>query len=122
MEIFNIGLPELILILLIMLIVLGPERSIIQMKNVARFVRKLVQSPMWADIMNTSREIKELPTKMIRESGIDEEITQINRQLLNSENQTIKSIADAGGKRDSSDNRNSEANNDPTNYPSKSNR
>ncbi|MHC1785382.1 MAG: hypothetical protein AB9891_21980 [Anaerolineaceae bacterium] len=81
MEILNIGFPELILILIIMLIVLGPDQSIQQMKNLARFIRKLVRSPLWADIMNTSREIKDLPTKMMRETGLEEEVAEMNRRI-----------------------------------------
>jgi Sec-independent protein translocase protein TatA len=81
MEILNIGFPELILILIVMLIVLGPDQTIQQMKNLARFVRKLVRSPLWADIMNTSREIKDLPTKMLRETGLEEDVAEMNRWI-----------------------------------------
>jgi sec-independent protein translocase protein TatB len=81
MEIFNIGAPELILILLIMLIVLGPDQMVANMKSLARFVRKVVRSPLWAEILNTSREIKDLPTKMLRETGIEEDMAEMNRTI-----------------------------------------
>jgi Sec-independent protein translocase protein TatA len=81
MELFNIGLPELILILIIMLIVLGPDQTIVQFKNIARFMRKLVRSPFWSDIVETSREIKSLPQKMLRDTGLEEDVAEMNRTL-----------------------------------------
>jgi Sec-independent protein translocase protein TatA len=81
MEIFNIGLPELLFIALIMIIVLGPDQSVSYMKSLARFVRKLVRSPLWAEILNTSREIKDLPTKMMRETGLEDDLAEMNRQM-----------------------------------------
>lgn len=81
MEIFNIGAPELILILLIMLIVLGPDQMVSNMKKLARMARKVVRSPLWADVLNTSREIKDLPTKMLRETGIEEDMAEMKKTI-----------------------------------------
>jgi Sec-independent protein translocase protein TatA len=81
MKLFNIGFAEFILILIIMLVVLGPDQTIQQMKRLASFVRKVVRSPFWSDILDTSREIKDLPNKMLRESGLDEELAEINRKI-----------------------------------------
>ncbi len=98
MKLFNIGFAELILILIIMLVVLGPDQTIQQMKKLASFVRKVVRSPFWSDILDTSREIKDLPNKMLRESGLDEELAEMNRKIRPSidENPDWKNIPGSG--------------------------
>lgn len=102
MELFNIGFPELILILIIMLIVLGPDQTILQLKNIARFVRKLVRSPFWSDIVETSREIKDLPHKMLRDTGLEEDVADLNRKLQATNhgisNQAVDSAAEKAEK------------------------
>ena len=45
MNIFNIGIPELLFILVIMLIVMGPEEMAKSARSLARWVRKVSQTP-----------------------------------------------------------------------------
>ena len=92
MEILNIGPVELILILLIMFILLGPEGMVKTARQIGIWIRKLIRSPIWKDIMGYSREIRDLPTKLVRETGLDEDIKEIRKTTrdVNSEiNQTI---------------------------------
>jgi sec-independent protein translocase protein TatB len=72
MEFLNIGIPELAIILLLMLILLGPEGMVKTARTLAQAVRKLIRSPLWADLMRAQNEIKEIPTRLVREAGIDE--------------------------------------------------
>ncbi len=72
MEIFNVGIPELLLILTLMLILLGPEGMVSTARGVAKSVRKFLHSPLWADMMKTQREIRDIPTRLVREAGYDE--------------------------------------------------
>jgi sec-independent protein translocase protein TatB len=80
MEIFNIGPLELLLILALALILLGPEDMINKSRAAARWVVRLVRSPMWAEMMNTSRELRDLPNRIVREAGIQEDLAQIQRE------------------------------------------
>jgi Sec-independent protein translocase protein TatA len=72
MDILGIGPLELILILVIALIVLGPNDMVKTGKTIGRFLRKLVLSPGWQTIQATSREIRHLPNRLMREAGLDE--------------------------------------------------
>jgi Sec-independent protein translocase protein TatA len=80
MEIFGIGLPELILIFIIMLIVLGPRDMVKAGRKLGMFIRQVIQSPTWMSMMNATREIRELPTRMVREAGLDQDLQELNRE------------------------------------------
>lgn len=82
MEILNIGPLELVFILLIALIVLGPDDMIKTGRSIAKGISKFIRSPVWKSMVTTSQEIRDLPRKFIREAGIEEsveEITRLNR-------------------------------------------
>jgi sec-independent protein translocase protein TatB len=95
--IFNIGPLEFILILLVAIIVLGPERMVTGARSFGRYIYKLVRSPTWRAIFSMSQEIRELPTKIMRESGLEEtmnEMRSVGTDLNNELNQTVKDVHD----------------------------
>lgn len=77
MNVFGIGPMELIFILIIMILVLGPKNMVESAKKFGVTLRKIVKSPLWATVMDTSREIREIPTRLIREAGIEEDLKNI---------------------------------------------
>ncbi len=77
MSFFGIGPMELIFILIIMILVLGPKNMVESAKKFGVTLRKIVKSPLWATVMDTSREIREIPTRLIREAGIEEDLKNI---------------------------------------------
>lgn len=77
MSFFGIGPMELIFILIIMILVLGPKNMVISAQKLGVTLRKIVKSPLWATVMDTSREIREIPTRLIREAGIEEDLKNI---------------------------------------------
>lgn len=79
MQILNIGPLELIIIFLVMFILLGPEGMIKTAREIGLWIRKIVQSPIWRDIMGYSQEIRELPTKIVRETGLEEDLEEIRK-------------------------------------------
>jgi len=80
MEILGVGIWEFFLVLLIALIVMGPENMVKTGRAIGRFIRTVVKSPMWAEMMDTSREIRELPTRIVREAGIDETMEELKQE------------------------------------------
>ena len=72
MEFLGIGPLELLFIVIIALIVLGPKDMVKAGKTIGRTLRKIVTSPSWRAILQTSRELRQLPNRLIREAGIDE--------------------------------------------------
>lgn len=72
MDIFGIGALEILFILIIALLVLGPEQLVNTGKTIGRFLRKLVMSESWQTIQQASREMRNLPNRLMREAGIEE--------------------------------------------------
>ncbi len=83
MELFGVGPMELLFILVLALVVLGPKDMVKTGQRLGKFLRNLVRSPAWKSMMNTSREIRELPTRLVRESGLEEEVAEINKMRSN---------------------------------------
>jgi sec-independent protein translocase protein TatB len=72
MEILGIGPLEFIFILLIALIVLGPNDMVKAGRTIGRFLRRIVTSPNWRTLQDASKELRTLPNRLIREAGIEE--------------------------------------------------
>ncbi len=71
MEILGIGPSELLFIIIIALIVLGPREMQKAGKTVGRWLNSLVKSDSWKAFQQTSREIRSLPTKLMREANME---------------------------------------------------
>ncbi len=80
MDILGIGIPELGFILLIAIIILGPKDMQKAGKTAGTWMRKVVLSPEWREIKNASRQIKQIPTQLMREASL-EEIEGYKREL-----------------------------------------
>ena len=78
MQIFNVGVLELLFILIIAFIVLGPKRTITTARDVGNWVRNLARSPIWRDIVSTSSEIRDLPRKMMDDAELQKLITELD--------------------------------------------
>ena len=72
MEILGIGPLELFFILIIALIVLGPQDMVKAGRTIGRFLRTVVTSPTWRTVQQTSRELRYLPNKLMREAGLED--------------------------------------------------
>ncbi len=72
MDFLGIGPLELLFIFIIILVVLGPNEMVKTGALLGRYLRKLMMSPTWKLIQDTSREIRYLPNKLARQAGLDE--------------------------------------------------
>jgi sec-independent protein translocase protein TatB len=82
MEILGIGPLELIFILLIALIILGPGDMVKAGRMLGRFLRKVVTSSEWRMVQKASREIKYLPNRLMREASLEDlskDLSDINK-------------------------------------------
>jgi sec-independent protein translocase protein TatB len=82
MEILGIGPLELLFILLIALIVLGPGDMVKAGRTLGRFMRRIVTSPEWRTIQKASRELRYLPNRLMREANLEDlssDIAEINK-------------------------------------------
>lgn len=73
MEIFGIGPLELLLIVLIALIVLGPKEMMKSAQKAAAWLRKLRNSEIWS----STKEVMDIPNQVLHESGLDKEIQEL---------------------------------------------
>jgi sec-independent protein translocase protein TatB len=71
MEILGIGAPELIFVIIIALIVLGPKDMQKAGRTVGRWLNQLIRSDGWKAFQQTSREIRNLPTNLMREANLE---------------------------------------------------
>ena len=79
MEFLGIGPLELLLIIVIAIIVLGPKGMIKAAHEMGVLIRKVARSPLWRDVMDTSREIRDIPQKIVREAGIEDDLEELRR-------------------------------------------
>jgi len=71
MDIFGIGPLELLFILLITFIVLGPTDLVKTGRTIGQFIQKVNRSPTWQLLKSTSRSLRNLPNALAEESGIE---------------------------------------------------
>ncbi len=82
MEILGIGPLELLFILLIALIILGPGDMVKAGRTLGRLMRKVVTSSEWHTIQKASRELRYLPNRLMREANMEDlskELSDLNK-------------------------------------------
>ena len=79
MQLLGIGTLELLFIAVIAVIVLGPKGMVNGARDAGKVIRKIIHSPIWHEIVDTSREIREFPRKIAREAGIEKDLEDLRR-------------------------------------------
>jgi sec-independent protein translocase protein TatB len=79
MEILGIGMPELIFIVIIALLILGPKDMQKAGRTIGKFLRSVVTSDGWKLFQQTSRDLRTLPNKLMRDAN--EELDKVNRDI-----------------------------------------
>ena len=74
MEFLNIGGLELVAILVIGFIVLGPDRITKFGKDLGVWVRKLNKNETFRDVVQTTDEIRNYPRKILQDAMLEEPI------------------------------------------------
>ena len=77
--IFGIGIPEILIVAVLALIILGPQDMVKTARMLGRWVYRVYHSPTWKMIMSTSQELRELPTKFVREAGLEDTVEDIKQ-------------------------------------------
>lgn len=84
MDILGVGVPELAFIVLIALILLGPKEMIAAGRTIGSTLRKFLTSPTWLAMRRTGEELQQLPTKLVREAGLEDlqkEVQGVTNQI-----------------------------------------
>ncbi len=88
MEIFGVGLGEFVFILVIAVIILGPDGMVKAAHTLGVTARKVIHSPVWSMLMSTQKEIREIPTRLVREAGLEEDLKELQKA-----NKEVKSFS-----------------------------
>jgi sec-independent protein translocase protein TatB len=87
MDIFGIGPTELVFIILIALIVLGPKDMEKTSRTIGRWLRDVTKSEGWRAFRDTSREIRNLPNRLMREANLEDlekDVGKIGKEIKES--------------------------------------
>lgn len=79
MEILGVGPLEIILVFILALVVLGPQDMVATARKIGLWVRKFTRSEMWAEIMDTSREIRQIPNALLRDTGLQDAANDLKK-------------------------------------------
>lgn len=71
MEFLGVGPSELIFIILIAIIVLGPKDMQKAGRTIGRWLNQLMQSDGWKVFQRTSNELRNLPRNLMREANME---------------------------------------------------
>ncbi len=88
MEILNIGPLELLVILVLAVLMFGPDDLVNFAHKTGRWIYNLRKSELWQEIVGTTKEIQELPQKIMKDAELEEtmkEIDALNRSMINSD-------------------------------------
>jgi Sec-independent protein translocase protein TatA len=82
MNIFGIGPLEIIFVLIIGILVLGPDGMIEAGRKLGKFLRSIIRSSWWQNVRRGMNEIQYLPQKLIREAELEEiaELTNLSKE------------------------------------------
>ena len=72
MDILGIGPLELLFILLIAMVVVGPRNLGKAGRSIGRFLNRLYRSENWRLINEASRNLRNLPSRLAREAALEE--------------------------------------------------
>lgn len=78
MEFLGIGPLEFFFIIIIALIILGPKDMVKAGKTIGSFLRKVLTSEGWQTVQAASRELRNLPEKLMNEAGIEDIQEEMN--------------------------------------------
>lgn len=85
MEILGIGASELLFILIIAIIFLGPKDMQKAGRTIGRWLNYFVRSDSWKALQRASQEIRRLPTHLMREANLDAaELREMDQEIRRS--------------------------------------
>lgn len=94
MNFLNLGIGEILFILVIALIIFGPTNLVKTARDMGTFVRKVAKSPYWQEVWATKRELTELPKLISKEAHLDETINELNKETIGMKSTISSSVSD----------------------------
>ena len=73
MDFLGIGPLEILFVILLALIIFGPNDVVKAARSLGRFMRKVVTSDVWRTVQQTSKGLQNLPNMLMREAGLEDQ-------------------------------------------------
>ncbi len=93
MEFLGISPVELIVILVILFLVLGPQDLVKLGGTLGRTIRNLRQSGTWRSIQDARRQLRDLPDQLAKEAGY-EDVKSVSKELREEIKETKAALND----------------------------
>ncbi|NIW45051.1 MAG: hypothetical protein GWN14_10170 [candidate division Zixibacteria bacterium] len=81
MDLLGVGPLELIFVLLIIFLVLGPDDLEATGRKIGRFLSTMRKSEFWRGVNDVSKEIRSLPTTLMREAELEDAKKEIEKDF-----------------------------------------
>ena len=92
MNFLNLGWTEVLLILVLAFVVLGPDKVVKTGQDLGKWIRKISRNETLREVVRTTNELKRFPQKILDESMLDlpphVEIERINQEASEENAQT----------------------------------
>lgn len=88
MDLLGVGPLELVFILLIVFLILGPNDLAATGKKLGRFLSTVRKSEFWRGVTQVTKEMRDLPTTLMREAELEDAKKEIEKDL-----QDVRSIS-----------------------------
>jgi Sec-independent protein translocase protein TatA len=95
MDFLGVGPLELIFIIIIALVLIGPRDIGKAARSMGRFLNKLYKSDTWRMLLDTSRTLRNLPERLAREAALEE--LNLAREAAMKELDAARQIAEEVG-------------------------
>jgi Sec-independent protein translocase protein TatA len=77
MNILGVGPFEIILVLLVILLVLGPKELVNTSKKLGQFLNNVRRSEAWSGVTQLNRTVRDLPATLMREAELEDMQTEM---------------------------------------------
>ncbi len=81
MDLLGVGPLELVFILLIVFLILGPNDLAATGKKLGRFLSTVRKSEFWRGVTQVTKEMRDLPTTLMREAELEDAKKEIEKDL-----------------------------------------
>ncbi|HKJ26709.1 MAG TPA: twin-arginine translocase TatA/TatE family subunit [Anaerolineales bacterium] len=81
MDLLGVGPLELVFILLIIFLILGPDDIAATGRKLGKFLNTIRKSEFWQGVNQVSKEVRTLPNKLMREAQLEETKKELEKDL-----------------------------------------
>ena len=94
MKVFNIGVGEILFIIILAVIIFGPENLVKSAREMGVFLRKVTKSPYWQEVWATRRDLEEIPRMLAKEANLKETLRELELDTKGVSSQVSGAVTD----------------------------